>query len=57
MVQVNGKVRGEFESVAGASDAELEAKARQLPEIMKWTDGKEVKKVIVVKGKLVNILV
>jgi leucyl-tRNA synthetase len=57
IVQVNGKVRGEFKAESTISDILAQDKAQNLPEIKKWTEGKEVKKVIYVKGKLVNIVV
>jgi leucyl-tRNA synthetase len=57
IVQVNGKTRSEFEIEAGAGDKDVENMALQLPEIKKWTDGKDIKKVIVVKGRLINIVV
>ncbi len=56
-VQVNGKIRAEFEAPGGASDADLEKLALALPEVQKWLVGKSVKKVIVVKGKLVSVVV
>ena len=56
-VQVNGKSRGAFEVALGTGDADIEKMALALPEIGKWIEGKEVKKVILVKGRLVNIVV
>jgi leucyl-tRNA synthetase len=57
IVQVNGKVRGSFITSVGVDDTKIEQMAHELPEVKKWTDGKHIKKVIVVKGKLVNIVV
>jgi leucyl-tRNA synthetase len=57
VVQVNGKVRGEFKAWQGISEAEARDKAVSMPEIKKWTEGKEIVKVIFVPGKLVNIVV
>jgi leucyl-tRNA synthetase len=56
-VQVNGKVRSEFSAATDMSEEEAVKRAQELPEVRKWTEGKEVKKVIYVKGKLVNIVV
>ena len=56
MVQVNGKVRGQFESVSGAGESDLREKAMALPEIQKWLSGAEIKKVIVIPNKIVNIV-
>jgi leucyl-tRNA synthetase len=57
IVQVNGKTRSEFEIAAGAGDEEVKNMALNLDEIKKWTENKDIKKVIVVKGRLVNIVV
>ena len=57
IVQINGKVRANFMADAGTTNGELENKAKSLPEIKKWTEGKEIKKVVVIKGKLVSIVV
>jgi leucyl-tRNA synthetase len=57
VVQVNGKMRGEFKApVEITQDMALNI-AKSLPEVMKWLEGKEVKKEIYVKGRLVNIVV
>jgi leucyl-tRNA synthetase len=56
-VQVNGKLRGTFDSTRGTSDDELKTTAMALPNVMKFVDGKTPKRVIVVKGTLVNIVV
>lgn len=56
-VQVNGKVRGTFEIDAEIAEDEVKKTATSLPEIKKWTDGKEIKKIIVIKGKLVSIVI
>jgi leucyl-tRNA synthetase len=57
VVQVNGKVRSKLTMPAGASDKETEAAALADPKVREYTDGKPPKKVIVVQGKLVNIVV
>ena len=56
VVQVNGKLRGEFLAAAGTSNDQLEAEARELAAGNGWYEG-EPKKVIVVPNKLVNIVV
>lgn len=56
-VQVNGKLRGQFEASVDASREELEALARADANAMRFIDDKPVVKVIVVPGKLVNIVV
>jgi leucyl-tRNA synthetase len=57
VVQVNGKVRDRVELPRGLSDDELVAKARELPRVSAHLDGKEIRKTIVVPGKLVNLVV
>jgi leucyl-tRNA synthetase len=57
VVQVNGKLRGRVSVGAQASDEEVRAAALADEAVQKWTEGKPVRKVIVVKGKLVNVVV
>ena len=57
VVQVQGKVRAKLTLPADATDADLEAAALNDEKVQKFIDGKAVKKVIVVQGKLVNIVV
>ncbi|WP_304424437.1 leucine--tRNA ligase [Faecalibaculum rodentium] len=56
VVQVNGKVRGKFEAAAGTDDKVLEETALSLGSVQKHLEGKDVKKVIVIKGRVVNIV-
>ncbi len=56
-VQVNGKLRGTIEAPVDATRDAIEAMARALPGAMAYTEGKTVRKVIVVPGKIVNIVV
>jgi len=56
VLQVNGKVRDTVTVLAGISDEEAEAHALVSEKIQKWLGGKKPKKVIVVTGKLVNIV-
>ena len=56
VVQVNGKVRERLEVPAGTEDSELEKQARARDSVRKNLEGKDVKKVIVIKGKVVNIV-
>ena len=57
VVQVNGKVRAKLDAPANADKATLEQLARTAPNVEKFLEGVDVKKVIVVPGKLVNIVV
>ena len=56
-VQVNGKVRDRVTVKKGADDAELEKTVLALPKIQESLAGKTVVKVIVIRGKLINIVV
>ena len=57
MVQVNGKLRGKITVAADASKETLEAAAMANEGAIKFMEGKAPKKVIVVPGRLVNIVV
>ena len=57
VVQVNGKVRDKLEVPAGTDMAEVEQQALGLPNVVKHMEGKAVVKVVLVAGKLVNVVV
>ncbi len=54
--QINGKIRAKENLPVGLSGEELKTKAMANPRIKELLDGKEVRKVITVPGKLVNIV-
>jgi leucyl-tRNA synthetase len=56
-LQVNGKVRGQLVVPSSATKEEIEALAVADEAVIKWSEGKAIKKVIVVPGRLVNIAV
>ncbi|OEC44108.1 leucine--tRNA ligase [Pseudomonas sp. 1D4] len=56
VVQVNGKLRGQIEVAADASREAVEATARANENVLRFTEGLTIRKVIVVPGKLVNIV-
>ena len=56
-VQVNGKLRGTIEAPASASKEDVEALALAEPGVANFIAGKEIRKLIVVPGKIVNIVV
>ncbi len=56
-VQFNGKMRFNIEVPAGSDKAAVEAAALADPAADKWLDGKTPKKVIVVPGRIVNIVI
>jgi len=57
VVQVNGKMRGKIQVAVNAAKDVVEATALADENVQRFTEGKEVVKVIVVPGKLVNIVV
>src|SRR5262249_9299488 len=56
-VQVNGKLRGRIVVVADSDSTQIESAARQDPKIAVLLEGKTIRKVIVVPGRLVNFVV
>ena len=57
VVQVNGKLRGEILVPAEAAQAEIEAAALANPDVQRFTEGMTVRKIIIVKNKLVNVVI
>ncbi|HEX3140254.1 MAG TPA: class I tRNA ligase family protein, partial [Rhizobacter sp.] len=57
MLQVNGKLRGAIKVPAAADKAAIEAAALANPDFIKFAEGKAPKKVIIVPGRLVNVVV
>jgi leucyl-tRNA synthetase len=57
VVQVNGKKRGEILVPADATEDRIKARAMEEPNVKKYFDGKTVRKVVVVPGRLVNVVV
>jgi len=56
VVQVNGKVRDRLEMPAGTNNAETERLALAAPKVQTYLEGKQIRKVIVVPERLVNIV-
>ncbi|NND81157.1 MAG: leucine--tRNA ligase [Gammaproteobacteria bacterium] len=56
VVQVNGKLRGKISVAADAASADIEQLAQEDANVQKFLDGLTVRKIIVVPGKLVNIV-
>lgn len=56
-VQVNGKVRATIEISIDDDEQTIKEKAMECENVLKHTEGKEIVKVIVIKGKIVNIVV
>ena len=55
-VSFNGKMRFKKELPLGISNAEIEAAVLADPAAQKWTEGKAPRKVIIVPGKIINIV-
>ncbi|MDO8521439.1 MAG: class I tRNA ligase family protein, partial [bacterium] len=56
-IQVNGKLRGTLQIGEETSEEEVRNEARTKPEVKKWLDGKNVKKVIFISGRTINFVV
>jgi leucyl-tRNA synthetase len=56
-VQVNGKLRSKVSVPAGTEAQGLEAAAKEDPRVAEWLAGKQLVKVVVVPGRLVNFVV
>ena len=57
VIQVNGRVRDRVQVSAGSSDEELVAQAKASARVQEFLNGKEIRKEIVVPGKLVNLVI
>ena len=56
-VAVNGKTRTELQFAANASQSQIEATVMADETVQKWLEGKQPKKVIFVKGRMVNVVI
>lgn len=57
VVQVNGKKRGDIRVARDADKAVIEAAVLAHPEVQKFMAGQPAKKVVIVPGRLVNVVV
>ena len=55
-VSFNGKVRFKLPMPLSATNADIEAAVKAAPEAAKWLEGKEIRKMIIVPKKIVNIV-
>ena len=56
-IQINGKLRAHVDLPSGCTDEEAIAAALAVEQVKKWLDGQTPKKVIHVKGRMINIVV
>ncbi|HOC80598.1 MAG TPA: class I tRNA ligase family protein, partial [Bacilli bacterium] len=56
-VSVNGKLRGTFEADLDTPEDELKKLALDLEGVRRNTEGKEIVKIIIVRGRIINIVV
>jgi leucyl-tRNA synthetase len=56
-ISVNGKLRTQIVMDLNADQKQVEETVLQNPVVQKWIEGKQPKKIIYVKGKMVNIVV
>ncbi|GAB5465561.1 MAG: leucine--tRNA ligase [Candidatus Kapaibacteriales bacterium] len=57
VIQVNSKIRAKVDAKKGITEEEARQKAEELEQIKAYIDGKEIRKVIFVKDKLLNYIV
>ncbi len=57
VIQVNGKVRDKVYINNDMSEDQIKELTLKRPNILKWTQDKEIRKIIIVKGKIMNIVV
>ena len=57
VIQINGKVRDKIQLGIDCTDDEIKKQALIRPNIKKWIDQKTIRKIIIVKGKIINIVV
>ena len=55
-VQINGKIRYKINVAADSDEATIEQIAKDAPALQNYLEGKEIKKIIVIKSKIVNIV-
>ncbi len=57
IIQINGRVRDKIEATADISEKEAKELTLNREKVKKWIEGKTIKKVIFVKGRLINIVI
>ena len=57
VIQINGKVRDKINVEINISDDEIKEKTLIRPNVKKWIDNKTIRRIIIVKGRIINIVV
>ena len=57
VIQINGKVRDKINIKIDSTDEEIRKQTLIRPNVKKWIDQKTIRKIIIVKGKIINIVV
>ncbi len=57
VIQVNGKVRDKININNEMNEDQIKELTLKRPNILKWTNDKEIRKIIIVKGKIMNIVI
>ena len=57
MIHVNGKVRDKVNINNEMTEDQIKESILKRPNILKWIQDKEIRKIIIVKGKIMNIVV
>ena len=57
VLQINGKVKDKIDVPSAASEDEIKEMALKNAKILEFTEGKQILKTILVKGRLLNIVV
>jgi leucyl-tRNA synthetase len=57
VLQVNGKVRGQLQLPADAGREEIERRAAAAPEVLRLAEGRSPKRIVIVPGRLVNVVI
>ena len=56
-ISVNGKVRARVELPKEVSEEQVRTEVLSHPQVKKWVDGKQVRRIIIVPGRIINIVV
>jgi len=57
VIQVNGKVRDRITLKNDTNESQIKESALKRPNVRKWINNKEIRKIIIVKGKIMNIVI